>query len=180
MGKTTNSSSKLHYERITQNDIRLLYELYSDWSVAQYLNRIPYPFEVKDAVTIVSEFEEQNKNRRNRNFLIKLEESDQKCGICVLNEASQRRAVLGFSIHPKFRNQGIATEAAKHLLQIAEMEGFFEVQASHINDNLASIKVLEKLGFEIEAKDVEEESLHSGTRLSTRWMKRLHSNQSPE
>lgn len=166
-------SSNLIYKLITQDDVNFVFELYSDWNVAKFLNRIPHPFESGDAVKIISEFEEKNKNRRNRNFVINLDDSEQKCGICVLNEASEKRAILGFSIHPRFQNKGIATEAAKYLIQVARQEGFSEVQASPVNDNLASAKVLTKLEFEIEEMNVEEESLHSGIRLSSRWIKKI-------
>lgn len=168
-------SSRLRYDFVSQEDLSFVFELYSDWDVARYLNRIPHPFELEDAANIIAEFEENNKNRRNRNLIIRFEESDQRCGICVLNEASNNRAILGFSTHPRFKNKGIATAAAEHLIQIAQQKGFSEVQASSIEGNFASTKVLTKLGFEIEEENVEEESLHSGIRLSSRWIKRLES-----
>lgn len=133
-------SSNLSYKLITHDDVTFVFELYSDWNIAKYLNRIPHPFELDDAVKIISEFEEKN-----RNFVISFDDSEQNCGICVLNEASENRAILGFSTHPRFKNNGIATEAAKHLIQIAQQEGFLEVQASTIDGNFASTKVLTKL-----------------------------------
>lgn len=61
-------------------------------------------------------------------------------------------------------------------MKIAKEVGYSEIQASPIEGNSASTKVLTKMGFEIEEKNVEEESLHSGIRLSSRWIKRLKPN----
>ncbi|MEM7673765.1 MAG: GNAT family N-acetyltransferase [Verrucomicrobiota bacterium] len=167
------NSLNLSYRLITKADVGFIFELYSDWGVAKHLNGIPYPFELDDSADIVSGFEEKNENGRNRNYIISFADSDQKCGVCVLNELTEDRAVLGFSTHPKFKNRGIASEAANHLIGIAQKEGFSEVQASPVDGNFASTKILIKLGFNIEAKNVKEVSQHSGMRVSTRWIKRL-------
>lgn len=166
-------SSDLSYKLISQEDVSFIHELYSDWKISKYLNKIPFPFELGDAIKLVGKFEEMNKNSRNRNLVVYSSGDFRKCGVCVLNEASKNRAILGFSILPKYQKRGIATQAARDLIREAEREGFAEVQASPIKNNEASIKVLRKLGFEIEQDFLEEESIHSGVRLASRWVKHL-------
>jgi RimJ/RimL family protein N-acetyltransferase len=139
------------------------------------LNKIPFPFELSDANNLVEYLAEKNRNKRNRNVIVFDELAIQNCGIAVLNEFSNQRAILGFSILPEFQNKGIATWVAQQLLSTAAVVGFEEVQASPIIENQSSMRVLEKLGFEIE-EEIEEESIHSGIRKSLRWIKQITSN----
>lgn len=55
---------------------------------------------------------------------------------------------IGWRIHPKFWNQGYATEGAKACLQFAFEElGFGEIVAFTSKDNLASQNVMKKIGM---------------------------------
>jgi ribosomal-protein-alanine N-acetyltransferase len=55
---------------------------------------------------------------------------------------------VGYSIIPEYRNQGYATEMARGLITWAfEEKGIKVVIASCLDDNIGSIKVLEKVGM---------------------------------
>lgn len=57
-------------------------------------------------------------------------------------------AEIGYSIVPEYRNQGYATEATLHLINWAlQQRDIRRVTAQCLNDNLGSIKVLEKVGM---------------------------------
>ena len=57
-------------------------------------------------------------------------------------------AEIGYSTVPEYRNQGYATEAADWLLHRAFQQHEVKVvTASCLNDNIGSIKVLEKVGM---------------------------------
>ncbi len=61
---------------------------------------------------------------------------------------------IGYSIVPEYRNQGYATEMARGLLSWAFQEkGIRVVTASCLDDNIGSIKVLEKVGMRRLAPD---------------------------
>jgi len=55
---------------------------------------------------------------------------------------------VGYSIVPEYRNQGYATEMARSLIAWAFQEkGIKLVNAACLDDNIGSIKVLEKVGM---------------------------------
>jgi ribosomal-protein-alanine N-acetyltransferase len=57
-------------------------------------------------------------------------------------------AEIGYSIVPEYRNQGYATEATLSLIHWAlQQREVLRVTAQCLNDNLGSIKVLEKIGM---------------------------------
>jgi ribosomal-protein-alanine N-acetyltransferase len=57
-------------------------------------------------------------------------------------------AEIGYSIVPAYRNQGYATEAALYLIHWAlQQRDVLRVTAQCLNDNVGSIKVLEKIGM---------------------------------
>lgn len=63
-------------------------------------------------------------------------------------------AEIGYSIVPEYRNQGYATEAALHLINWAlQQRDIRRVTAQCLNDNLGSIKVLQKIGMRQLAAD---------------------------
>jgi RimJ/RimL family protein N-acetyltransferase len=55
---------------------------------------------------------------------------------------------LGYWIARPFWGQGYATEAGRAVMEIARVLGYPEIYGSHFLDNLASGRVLRKLGFE--------------------------------
>lgn len=152
------------------DDSGFFYDLYSDWSVARYLNRVPYPFSMNDAERIVQGMIESNRDYRNRNLVVWDRKSGDRCGVVVLNCLSEKRAVLGFSVLPRFNGRGIATRSSRDVLSLALEIGYREVQASPLDENLASRRVLEKLGFRVDEEGILEASVHSGMRRCSRWV----------
>jgi RimJ/RimL family protein N-acetyltransferase len=66
----------------------------------------------------------------------------------LLRINASMRYDLGFAILPRYRNQGIATRAAKALLDVAFGKlGLKKVTAVTVNENGAGERVLEKLHF---------------------------------
>jgi GNAT superfamily N-acetyltransferase len=63
-------------------------------------------------------------------------------------------AEIGYSIVPEYRNQGYATEAALYLIHWAlQQREIRRVTAQCLNNNLGSIKVLQKIGMRQFAAD---------------------------
>ncbi len=57
---------------------------------------------------------------------------------------------IGYGVRPRFRGQGIATEILRQSLVIARSEGVERVLVTCDDRNLASGKVIERLGGELE------------------------------
>jgi RimJ/RimL family protein N-acetyltransferase len=66
------------------------------------------------------------------------------------------RAEIGYTILPPYRRQGFAVETAQGLVDWARTQGETVVFASVSPDNLASLAVVEKLGFRQTGVQVDE------------------------
>ena len=61
---------------------------------------------------------------------------------------------LGYVIHPSQKNKGYATEVLQKAIQIASELGYSAVKAGAFEENLASMRVMEKCGMtRIEQED---------------------------
>jgi RimJ/RimL family protein N-acetyltransferase len=70
--------------------------------------------------------------------------------------AGPRQAELGYALHPDVAGRGLATEAAGATLRLAfAAYGFHRVFARIDEENLASIRVAERLGMRQEARLLE-------------------------
>lgn len=110
----------------------------------------PHPYSVKDAETFINMVSLENPRQ---NFGI--EYQGELCGVIGLvlqEDVYKRSAELGYWIGEKFWGKGIATKAVELILKY----GFEELQLVRIysgvfENNPASMKVLEKNGFQKEA-----------------------------
>lgn len=77
-------------------------------------------------------------------------------GIISLHQIHQDHCFLGYSLIPSYWKQGIATEAAEKMIQIAfDLLHLRRIQAITHPDNIASIRVLERLRFHPEGTLIE-------------------------
>jgi RimJ/RimL family protein N-acetyltransferase len=54
---------------------------------------------------------------------------------------------MGYALHPDYHNQGYATEAFSAVIKSLLSKGFTEIIAGAFEDNIASIRVMEKCGM---------------------------------
>jgi [ribosomal protein S5]-alanine N-acetyltransferase len=81
-------------------------------------------------------------------FLIVQNSTGRIVGSCGFkNEPLDGRVEIGYGVSPDCRRQGVATAAVKQLLDLATSSGAREVLAEVVPDNLASTRVVQKLGF---------------------------------
>ena len=167
-------TGRLFLKLLDPGDIDFVYRLYSDWEVSRHLLQVPFPFTRNDAEELVANAM-SNCEAGGAVTMITRTDDHADVGLIVLRKLPDM-AILGFSIVPEQWNKGYATEAARTMVEFAfnELE-FATIQASSVEDNVASIRVIgkiEKIGFELHERDVLEKSLHSGDRLVRRY--RLH------
>jgi ribosomal-protein-alanine N-acetyltransferase len=81
-------------------------------------------------------------------FLIVQNSTGKIIGGCGFkNEPKDGRVEIGYGVSPNSRGQGAATEAVKLLLNLALSGGARQVLAEVTPENLASTRVVQKLGF---------------------------------
>lgn len=62
-------------------------------------------------------------------------------------EREEDKIELGYMLHPKHHNNGYATEMLKAMIEEMFARGFAEVLAGAFEENLASMRVMEKSGM---------------------------------
>ncbi len=89
-------------------------------------------------------------------------------GAAGLGRAPSGGVELGYWIARAHWGQGYATEAARHLIEIASALRLPRLEASHFLDNPASGRVLEKLGFVPTGRTAPRHSCARGTAQPSR------------
>ncbi len=90
-----------------------------------------------------------------------LKESGKMIGTCGFTEIYERekRAEVGYVISPLYHRQGFAPEALKRVMEYAfDTLGLVSLSGRFMEDNLASEKVLSRLGFQKDER--KRESIH--------------------
>lgn len=118
------------------------------WEVVRHLGRAPWPYAVQDAEAFLRQ---QKPSARAATFLICARDGDAApiIGAVDYGPRAERggETGLGYWLTPAAWGQGYATEAAQAAVEVARVMGVKRIVASHFIDNLASGRVLRKLGF---------------------------------
>jgi len=118
----------------------------ADEAVVRHLAVVPWPYTLRDAEAFLA----SPRDPVLPSFLI-LERTGgapRIVGSCGLGRRASGAVELGYWISRPFWGRGLATEAARALIDIARALRLGQLEASHFIDNPASARVLEKLGFE--------------------------------
>lgn len=117
----------------------------SDYDVVSMLSRVPWPYEMEDAIEFVREIASRPENAI---FAIILRETDDLIGIGGLHRAKDGRAELGYWLGQDFWGMGYGTEAVQKLIdhgfEILKLERI-DVSCRVVND--ASRQLIRKCGF---------------------------------
>lgn len=120
----------------------------NDLDMARNLARLPHPYAPKDALDWVAHADRARADGAEYAFVITHEEAG-IIGSVGFNRARGDAWEIGYWVDKVLQGKGIATEAARALLDWGEATfGVTQFVAGHFQDNPASGRVLEKLGFE--------------------------------
>jgi len=169
-------TSRLTLRAVQPGDRPFFYQLYSDWQVAQYLLRTPAPFTQAHAQAFVDAAMEGLRQEHTYTLVIELKSLDQAIGVITLRipsrdasypeeerEEDQGLGILGYSILPSMWGQCYASESAQRVVRFAFDELQLDrLQATTLKKNIASRRLLERLGFTLVDSGILEEPLHGG------------------
>lgn len=109
----------------------------------------PHPYTLNDANNWLKN------NLTNKNLLLAIDVNNEAVGgigIVYQSDVYRRGAEIGYWLSDKYWGQGIITEAIKTLVQHTfNNSDIIRIHAGTFETNIASARVLEKAGFELEA-----------------------------
>ena len=139
---------RLYLRQLTVADAPLIYQLNSQPDVLKYLHERPLKDEADAAEIIRSIILPQYEKKLGRWGMF-IKENNEFIGWCGLKYRPELNETdLGYRLMPSAWGKGFATEAALHCLQY----GFEKLHLTEITgrahvENIASLKVLEKIGM---------------------------------
>lgn len=139
-------------EKLTLRPFRLedaprVQELVSNWNVASMVARIPHPYPDGGADEWISGHRERRAAGEDWPFAIEV--GDELVGAVGLSRPERGPFEIGYWIGEPYWGQGIASEAARVLVEFAfDILGIDYLNAGHFKDNPASGRVLTKIGFQ--------------------------------
>lgn len=145
-------SKRFNLREVKENDYLSLYEIYSDEDAVKY-QQTGTMQTIEQAQKAVQAFLRGFKNRKFIRWCIAEKESDRVIGLITLHDfnISNSHAEIGFMLNKRFWRQNIMGEAANEIIRFAfEIIGLNRIEALIHPDNIASIKLSEKLGFQRE------------------------------
>lgn len=137
---------------ISENDIDGLYEIFSNPQVMRYWSTVPLP-DREAAAALQREIAEGNERETMFKWGIALRESNTVIGTTTLFNLNldNGRAELGYAMAHAYWGKGYMNEALNALVSHAfEVMDLRRLEADVDPRNAASIRVLEKLGFQRE------------------------------
>lgn len=153
------SSERLILRRPELDDAKEIFNLRSNEQVNQYLDREPAT-SIEGAAAFIEKIVDVINKNEGCYWAICLKEDPRPIGtICYFDFSSdQATAEVGYELHPSYQHKGIMQEALVTVLQY----GFQVLQVKSIvafpsPDNAASIRLLERNGFEREDDGLERE-----------------------
>ena len=131
------ATRRLVLRRMTPDDAPAIVEAMNDWDIVNMLTRPPYPYAAEDAQEFLSAC-----SRKPWCFGIS-QDGGALMGVVEIDEH------LGYWLGRAHWGNGLMTESAAALLDAYmsdERPGF--VVSGHLDDNLASARILRRLGFQ--------------------------------
>ena len=146
-------SERLVLRGFTMADAGDVQRMAGDPRIAATTTHIPHPYPDGAAEAWIATHGTEWAMGRRAVFAITSRESDRLVGAVGLTiNKSQGRGELGYWIAVECWGRGYATEAATRVMELGFQElGLRRIQARHFDVNLASGRVMEKLGMRREA-----------------------------
>ena len=146
-------TKRLNLIRHSLDHAENLYALRTDRDVMKYLDAHP-PSSVKDTETKIKENIACFDNKVGINWIIEEKKSKEVIGYMGIwrIDKHNNRGEIGYALHKKFWKRGLASEAAKIIINYAFQNMELHTLKANTNpDNINSQHLLQKLGFIKEA-----------------------------
>lgn len=137
-----------------KKDIPEMVEWLNDQMIYQNTLHVPSPYTEMEAITFVDQTEKNTQEEgKPVNFAIRNPEGEIIGGIGFYRgePKAEHSREIGYWLAAPYRGQGIMTNAVRKIAEYAHQEfGAYRIVATVFEENIASIRVLEKVGFQEE------------------------------
>jgi len=146
------TTNRLMLKSIKAEDREQFYKLFSDRKLLKYTDNEPHKT-IKDTQLLIKKYHEEEKEGQSIRKAIYLEKK--YIGIISIYHINKKHkfATIGYLISEEYQNKGIMTEACFAIIKyIFNNLPINRIEAQVFVKNIASIKILEKLGFQKEGR----------------------------
>lgn len=158
--KVNPSDIKLETERLILRPLRVeneeaIYQYVKDYEIAKWTINIPHPYPRDGAISFIKQARGLMEEGLCYELAIILKSNQEIVGVVsfVKVNKTHRNAELGYWVGKPNWNRGIATEAAKRILEFGFNKlGLERIFSKCFFDNLPSRRVMEKIEMEYEGK----------------------------
>lgn len=142
----------IEFRKWEDNDAQELANLANEREVSQYLRDVfPYPYSLDDAKSYLSFLKTITEEQQFNRAVIVNNKIVGSCSLVLQGDICRKSAEIGYWIGKKYWHQGIATELVKKLCEYGfENYDIVRIYGEIFEPNIASGKVLEKNGFQLE------------------------------
>jgi RimJ/RimL family protein N-acetyltransferase len=159
----------INLRKVTRSDAQSIYEHAKDREISRY-TFIPHPYKREDALHFIKFTHRQMKKEKEYHLGIELKTTGQIIGMIGMMQISQkhRRAEVGYWLGRSHWGKGYAAEALHLMLRYGFKElKLVRIWARVMHPNLASARMLEKIGFTFEGR------LRKSLMQNGRWLDEL-------
>ncbi len=146
------ATERLVLRRFDESDVDFVFDLYSRWDVQRFIGRVPQVMADRDEAAARVARNAAFDDGPHGIWLIG-DHAGQRCGVLLLKPLPASggepsgETEIGWHLHPDAWGRGIATEAARRVLDHAFAEGLARVLAVTHPDNIASQAVAGRIGM---------------------------------
>ena len=133
------------------NDKFSLMENINNENINRYMSMDPFPLNEDDATSFIGYYKKGLIRQHAREIGFAIDVNSSAVGGVLLTKIRRKKAEIGYWLGRKYWGQGITTEAIALVVQFAfKYLDVIKIYGEVYHPNLASIRVLEKTGFELE------------------------------
>ncbi|MCM3240197.1 GNAT family N-acetyltransferase [Heyndrickxia oleronia] len=146
------STERLVLRLFQKSDAEAVTKLCNNYNIYKNTLYLPYPYTLEDALTWIDHHHNHFNADKSYEFAITDKENGHVYGaIALSNNKKFNNGELAYWIGEEFWGNGYATEAAQAILRFAfEEKKYHKVFARYFHSNLASGRVMQKLGMKKE------------------------------
>jgi [ribosomal protein S5]-alanine N-acetyltransferase len=138
----TLSTTRLRLRAPVAADGQRIATFIGDWDVVKMLSRVPHPYREADATSWIASL------KRETSATYALVHANGVIGVVGIEQRHDGVAELGYWLAKPFWGRGLMTEAARAVVKAARAcAPDAALSCGHFDDNAASKRVIEKLGF---------------------------------